>query len=113
MKKKSFWVATAALMGLPLMVAAQANPADPGPAAPALGHQSAFSDYKPWQDIRPSDWRAVNDTVRDAKPGGEHAGHGAAPANTPPATATPGQATPRAPAAPQAPAGHSGHGAHK
>ena len=46
MKKKTSWVATAALMGLPLMVAAQANPADPGAAAPALKYQSAFSDYK-------------------------------------------------------------------
>ena len=109
MKKKTSWVATAVLMGLPLMVAAQANPADPGAAAPALKYQSAFSDYKLWQDIQAADWRIVNDTVRDAKPDGAHAGHGAAPA-----VATPGQVAPRpVPAPPQAPAGHSGHGAHK
>ena len=114
MKNRTSWVVTAALLGLPLIAAAQANPADPGLAAPALGHQSDFSDYKPWQDIQATEWRTVNDTVRDAKPGGGHAGHGAAPASTPPAPATPRQAVPRpVPAAPQAPAGHSGHGAHK
>ena len=59
MKKKTSWVATAVLMGLPLMVAAQANPADPGAAAPALKYQSAFSDYKLWQDIQAADWRIV------------------------------------------------------
>ena len=122
MKKKTSWVAAAALMGLPLMAAAQADPADPGVPAPALGYASAFSDYKPWQDLKPADWRAVNDTVRDAaaKSGG-HAGHGAAPASapTPQPSAVP-QAAPRpavpapAPArAPQAPAGHQGHGGHK
>ncbi|RZJ19898.1 MAG: hypothetical protein EOO54_14380 [Haliea sp.] len=107
MKTKTLWVAAATLMGLPPMVPAQANPADPQAAAPALPYNSAFSGYKPWQDIQPGSWREVNDTVRDASPGGGHAGHGAA-------SATPPQAAPRpAPAAPQAPAGHSGHGAHK
>ena len=38
-------------------------------ARTALGYPSAFSDYKPWQDIKPADWRAVNDTVRDAPQG--------------------------------------------
>lgn len=118
MKKKTVGVATAVLMGLPLMAAAQANPADPGASAPALGYQSAFSQYKPWQDIKPADWRAVNDTVRDAgaKSGG-HGGHGAAPGTAPtPAaapTAAPGHAAPAAAPAPQAPPDHQGHGSHK
>ena len=126
MKKKTSWVATAALMGLPLMALAQANPADPGAAVPALGYQSAFADYKPWRDIKPADWRAVNDTVRDTKPSGGHGGHGATPASGSPASATPAPAagqqpapaptpapSPAAPApAPQAPS-HSGHGGHK
>ena len=112
MKKKTSRVALAILMGLPLVAAAQADPANPaGPAAP-LGYSSAFADYKPWQDIKPADWRAVNDTVRDAKPGSGHAGHGAAPAAAP---ASPPQAAPRpaAPAPAQAPAGHQGHGGHQ
>jgi hypothetical protein len=126
MKKKTSWVAAAALMGLPLMAAAQANPADPGAPAPALGYPSAFSDYKPWQDIKPADWRAVNDTVRDAAAkGGGHGGHGAAPgaAPTPAPAAVPQAAPPTAPrpataspapaAAPRAPAGHQGHEGHK
>jgi len=122
MKTPTSWVATAALMGLPLMAAAQANPADPGAPAPALGYPSAFSDYKPWQEIKAADWRAVNDTVRDAAAkGGGHEGHGtaAAPVPTPASAAVP-HAAPR-PAAPapapapasQAPAGHQGHGGHK
>ena len=118
MKKKIVWAATAVLMGVPFLAAAQANPADPGASAPPLGYQSAFSDYKPWQDIKPADWRAVNDTVRDAAAkGGGHGGHGAAPAPAP--SAAP-QAAPRPAAAasaparvPQAPAGYQGHGSHK
>jgi hypothetical protein len=113
MKQKTSWVATAALMGLPLVALAQANPAAPGAAAPALGYQSAFSDYKPWQDIKPIDWREVNDTVRDAKPSGGHDGHGASPALATPASAAPAPAPSRAAPAPQVPSGHSGHGDHK
>lgn len=114
-KKTSPWAAIAVLMGLPLTAAAQANPADAEAGAPALGYQSAFSDYKPWQDIKPADWRAVNDTVRGAAAkGGGHGGHGAAPGTTSAPAATPRQAapTPAPAAAPQAPAGHQGHGSH-
>lgn len=81
MNKKISRVAAAALMGLPLMALAQADPADPAARAPALAYQSAFADYKPWQEIQPADWRAVNDTVRDAKPAGA-AGSGAAGSGT-------------------------------
>lgn len=100
MKMRTSWVAGAALMGLPLVATAQADPADPSAVAatPVLQYQSAFSDYKPWQDIQLADWRAVNDTVRDAKPGGTTA-----------QDAAPSRAAP----APQAPSGHPGHGAHK
>lgn len=76
MKNKTSWVAAAALAGLPLVAAGRADPADPAASAPALAYRSAFSDYKPWQEIQPADWRVVNDTVRDAKPGGA-AGTGA------------------------------------
>ena len=58
--------------------AAQANPADPASAAPALRYQSAFSDYKPWQDIKPGDWRAVNDSA--ARQSWRPRGHGTDPA---------------------------------
>ncbi len=104
-------------MGLPL-IAAQANPAEPGAAAPALGYQSAFTDYKPWGDIRPTDWRAVNDTVRDAKPSMGHGSHGTSPSISPAAAARSQQVPAPVHAAPaqQAPSGqhgHAGHGEHQ
>ena len=117
MKKKTSWLAAAMALGLPLAAAAQASPADPAAPAQPLGYQSAFSDYKPWQDIKPADWRAVNDTVRDAAAkGGGHGDHGAAPAGpaaSPQAAPRPATSNPAPAAAPQAPAGHQGHGGHK
>jgi hypothetical protein len=97
-------LAPAVVLCLPLLVSARAGRADPTDArasAPPLRYASAFADYKPWQDIKPGDWRAVNDGVRQAaSQGGSHAGH-AAPASAAPA---PKASTP-APAA-------AGHGAH-
>lgn len=98
MTNTSSWVAAAALLGMPFVAAAQANPADPVAPGPALGYASAFSDYKPWQDIPPGDWRAVNDTVREAAEKGS--GDGKASSSVPVAV----------PAGTQAPAGHHGHG---
>jgi hypothetical protein len=95
---------------LPLLAIAQAgrpDPADPKAAAPALHYPSAFADYKPWQDTKPADWRAVNATVRDtAAKGGGHAGH-AMPAN-PSASAPAAASKAAAPAMP----GHGGHHQH-
>lgn len=91
-------LAPAVVLSLPLIAWAQAgrdDPADPGLAAPALRYRSAFADYKPWQDNKPGDWRAVNDAVRDAATrGGAHSGHGMpagarAPAPAPQASAPP------------------------
>jgi hypothetical protein len=37
----------------------------PQPAASApLPYRSAFADYKPWQDTKAGDWRALNDAVK-------------------------------------------------
>jgi hypothetical protein len=100
-------LAPAVALCLPLLAFAQADrpdPADPKTPAPALRYQSAFADYKPWQDPKPADWRAVNDVVRDAAAkGGGHGGH-AMPANTPASAPAP---APKA----SAPAmlGHGGH----
>ena len=103
-------LAPAAALCLPLLTLAQAgrpDAADPKAPAPALRYESAFADYKPWQDTKPGDWRAVNDTVRDAAAkGGAHAGHtmpAAAPASSPAAAS---QAS-----APAMPA-HGGHHRH-
>ena len=62
-------LAPAMVLGLPLLALAQTGRVDPAEAkasAPPLRYQSAFADYKPWQDAKPGDWRAVNDKVRDA-----------------------------------------------
>jgi len=83
-------LAPVAALCLPLLALAQPgrpDPADPTASAPALRYQSAFADYKPWQDLKPGDWRAVNDTVRDAAARGSgHAVHSMPSA--PPASAS-------------------------
>lgn len=78
---------------LPLLATAQAprpDPADPKAPAPALRYDSAFTDYKPWQDASGGDWRAVNDTVRRAAAKGDaHAGHAAPPSPAAASAASP------------------------
>jgi hypothetical protein len=68
--------------------AGQADPPDPGASA-ALRYESAFVDYKPWQDLKPGRWRELNDALApDAR-------RSAGPATmSPPATpTTPASAT--------------------
>src|SRR4051812_45983312 len=98
-----FRLALGAALCLPLLAPAQALPGDPANAkapAPALRYQSAFADYRPWQDLKAGDWRALNDNLAAAAPGreGGHAGHGAPPA-APDAKAS----------APMPPAHHGNH----
>ncbi len=45
-------------------------PADAKAPAASLIYQSAFADYKPYQDVPPGDWKALNDSVRES--GGGH-----------------------------------------
>ena len=70
-------------LGVPLSAAAQPTRSDPAavsqpelaPAATSeLTYQSAFADYKPYQDLKLGDWRAANDAVGKG-PGG-HSGQG-------------------------------------
>jgi hypothetical protein len=64
--------AGALALGLSSLVGAQAMAAAPaGAKAPAasLIYQSAFADYKPYQDVPPGDWKALNDSVRDSGEG--------------------------------------------
>lgn len=116
MNNLSRWAAPAVALCLPLAALAQpasTGAASPGASAPPLQYRSAFADYKPWRDVKPGDWRAVNDTVRDAgMKGGGNAVHGmggsmpsAAPASAP-------APAPKA-SAPAAPGNHSQHGSHK
>ena len=83
--------------------AAPTEPAAPAPTGGPLRYESAFSDYKPWQDVAPGNWRALNDALVTAPAG--HGVHGAAPAAA-------GQATAPAKPAPAQPAPAAGHGAH-
>ena len=107
-------LAPAVALCLPLLASAQAGRTDPTDArapAPPLRYISAFADYKPWQDIKPGDWRAVNDGVRNAaSQGGSPAGHAghAAPASPAAAPAPAQKASVPAPATP----GHAGHHGH-
>lgn len=86
--------AIALALSLPLPALAQnpVDPADPGAPARELSHDSAFADYKPFQDIAPGDWRRLNETV-----GGETLGQEAvapAPAMGVPSTTTLGPGHP-------------------
>ena len=97
---------------LPLLALAQPQVGDASSSGSAeaqqLSYQSAFADYKPWVDIKPADWRTVNDTVGGTAPAiGSHADRGAAtaPAAPPPAAST-------APVHPRG-GGHRSHGGAK
>ena len=87
---------------IPLSAAAQPTRCDPAatsqpelaPVATSdLNYRSAFADYKPYQDIKPGDWRAANDAV--GKASGGPSGRGM-DMNSPPVPAAPSNA-------------HSGH----
>lgn len=105
--------APAVMLSVPLFALAQQRAEPPGPkaSAPALRYQSAFADYRPWQDIPPGDWRQLNAALAPT-PGGasahaSHAGH-AAGGSGPAAPALKGTA-----AAVSTHQGHQGHQAHQ
>ena len=55
---------------------AQGSAAPSATASSPLQYRSVFADYKPWRDIAPGDWRALNDAVkRDAMPGMDMSGN--------------------------------------
>ncbi len=111
MKTKTSWLVTA-LLALPVAAFAQTDPANPAVSAPELRYQSAFSDYKPWQDLKPGNWRALNDALGSTPVSG-HGGHGAAPVAASaagPAPVRPASVQPL-PAAGQD--SHHMHGGHK
>lgn len=93
---------TLCILAIGLASIAVAQPAAPDSAAP-LRYESAFADYKPWQDLRPADWRRVNEVVREAAAQG--AGHGAHAGHAAPAT-------PASAASAPARGGHANHGTH-
>lgn len=94
-------------LSLPLVALAQStastDPAKPGATVPQLQYRSAFADYKPYQDVKSGDWKAINDAA------GKSGGHSMAmPMSTPMGSAS--APSPSASAAPTpAMPGHSGH----
>lgn len=113
MNKLARGFAPALVLCLPLGVLAQSasrQPDDAGTAAPPLRYQSAFADYTPWQDVRPGDWRQLNDALAasPAAPHGGHAGH-AMPAPSVPPASTPHGGHSRH-GGPSRHGGHSPHG---
>ena len=106
-------MACAIAFAVPHVVAAQANPPEnPSAATTAsqLTYESAFQDYRPYEDVPVADWRQVNGTVRQAATkGGGHGGHGAPDSNGPEGSAASKEAAPPPPAPAQQ---HMGHGMH-
>lgn len=72
----------AVALSLPLLAGAESS-VEAGRTKPSTQpppFQSAFADYKPWQDIKPGNWRQLNDALWPATGGAsEHAGHVGAP----------------------------------
>lgn len=94
---------------LALGQAGRADPADPKASAPTLRYQSAFSDYRPWQDIKPGNWRALNDGLNAPATGhGGQTGHSGHAMPGMPSAAS----APAAPASQPARPGHAGHRMH-
>ncbi|PZP91369.1 MAG: hypothetical protein DI587_35520 [Variovorax paradoxus] len=108
MNKLAHGLAPALVLCLPLGVLAQSASSqaeDSNAPAPALLYQSAFSDYKPWQDLKPGNWRQLNDALVATPAGktGGHAGHAMPSASG--GTAAPAPSTPLA-------TPHGGHPKH-
>ena len=76
------------------------DPAQPSASAAPLKYRSAFADYRPWQDIKPGDWRALNDGLK----GSGMSGHNVSA----PAPARAAASAPAATASAPAESGHSG-----
>lgn len=62
------WAAALAA-STPILAVAQTFTTESPKAVPQLSYRSAFADYKPWEDSKPGDWKALNDAV------GKSAGH--------------------------------------
>jgi hypothetical protein len=93
---------------LPLATLAQPAGTAASASAPPLQYRSAFADYKPWQDIKPADWRALNESVKGSGMAGM-AGHSMG-ASAPAAAGASASAAAGAASAPMP--GHSGHRMH-
>ena len=88
-------------LALPVFAQQGSNPTAAQASSQPLRYQSAFADYKAWQDIKAGDWRRLNDNL--APPAGTAGGH-AGYRSAAPATPAPLPAS-----SPAAPAHHGRH----
>ena len=99
-------LALAAALGMPLVAPAQTSGTQPVTAAASgspLRYQSAFADYKPYQDVKSGDWKAMNDAA------GKSGGHSMAmPMSMPMGGASAPSPSASAASTPAMP-GHGGH----
>lgn len=68
------------------------DPANPASPALPLAYESAFADYRPFQEQKPAPWKDVHTEVAESPATGAHSGHGSmtekAPRAAPDATTT-------------------------
>ncbi|HLL10199.1 MAG TPA: hypothetical protein VK570_04025 [Rubrivivax sp.] len=109
--------AAALALGFALLASARGKADDPSeartPAGP-LRYDSAFAGYRPWQDAKPGNWRAINDALLREPPAqaAPHAESGAVmPDSRPDASPAAGRSA-VAPAAAASGPPHGGHGQH-
>jgi hypothetical protein len=81
---------TALAVALAMLLLSFGQASTPG----SLRYQSAFADYKPYEDLATGNWRALNDTMRGA--GGEMA-HGMAMPRASASASAPSKTAPMAP----------------
>jgi hypothetical protein len=102
-------LAPAMALSLPLLALAQQSaPAPSKASAPALPYRSAFADYKPLQDLKPGNWRQLNDTLTLGTALGGHGGH-AGHSATKPAPQAPAKPAPAASKPAASDEHHQGH----
>jgi hypothetical protein len=73
MKNNQLAWAVALAACVPVLASAQDTKTRSSKASPPLTYQSAFADYKPYQDALPGNWRALNELVSGGAGGA--AGH--------------------------------------
>jgi hypothetical protein len=86
---------------------ALAGSAEPTPVAASAppAYRSVFADYKPWQDLKPGNWRALNDALGSGEAGAMGAMHDMSGMHGPPSSAPAASA----PASAASAAAHSAH----
>lgn len=82
------WKLALLLASMPTLAIAEhairPDPANPASPVPAVKYESAFADYRSFQDQKPAPWKDVNTEVADSPGATGHAGHGSMATKAPP-----------------------------